>query len=232
MESNIFPLISATWLGILTSISPCPLATNIIAITYIGKQIKKTYGPLLSGGFYTIGRAFAYIIISFIIISSLFSVPEISLFLQENMNKILGPFLIIAGLFILEILYFKFGNFSFINKFEKHLGNAGILGAFFLGFIFALSFCPVSAALFFGSVIPLSLKYESKFLLPLFYGIGTALPVLFFSLIISYSSHFAGRFFNKLSIIELWLRRITGLLFLIIGVYFCIKYIFKISIIF
>ena len=228
MENSLVPVFSSIWFGILTSISPCPLATNIIATTYIGKQIKSSYGTLIAGLFYTIGRAFAYVVISFIIVFSLLSVPEISFFLQENMNKILGPLLIIAGLFVLEILSFSFGGFSFSETFQKSLGTGSIVGACILGFIFALSFCPISAALFFGSIIPLSLKYESSLTLPFLYGVGTSLPVLLFSLIISYSSRFAGNFFNKLTAVELWLRRITGLLFLIIGIYFCMKYIFRI----
>jgi cytochrome c-type biogenesis protein len=108
------------------------------------------------------------------------------------------------------------------------LGSGSISGACVLGFIFALSFCPTSAALFFGSVIPLSLKYESKLLLPFLYGVGTALPVLFIAVILSYSSRFAGTFLNKLSVAELWLRRITGLLFMIIGIYFTMKYVFRV----
>ena len=228
MENSLIPVFSAIWFGILTSISPCPLATNIIATTYIGKQIKDSYGALIAGFFYTIGRAFAYVVISFIIVFSLLSVPEISFFLQENMNKILGPLLIIAGLFVLKILSFSFGGFSFSENFQKSLGAGSIVGACILGFIFALSFCPISAALFFGSIIPLSLKYESRLVLPFLYGVGTALPVLLFSIIISYSSRFAGNFFNKLTAVELWLRRITGLLFVIIGIYFCMKYLFRI----
>jgi len=228
MENSLIPVFSAIWFGILTSISPCPLATNVIATTYIGKQIKDSYSTLIAGIFYTIGRAFAYVVISFIIVFSLLSVPEISFFLQENMNKILGPLLIITGLFVLEILSFSFVGFSFSENFQKRMGAGSIVGACILGFIFALSFCPISAALFFGSIIPLSLKYESRLVLPFLYGVGTALPVLLFSLIISYFSRFAGNFFNKLTAVELWLRRITGLLFLIIGIYFCMKYIFRI----
>lgn len=228
MESSLIPVFSAIWFCILTSISPCPLATNIIATTYIGKQINNPYGTLIAGFFYTIGRAFAYVVISFIIVFSLLSVPEISFFLQENMNKILGPLLIIAGLFVLEILSLSFSGFSFSENFQNRLGAGSIIGACILGFIFALSFCPIPGALFFGSIIPLSLKYESRLVLPFLYGVGTALPVLLFSLIISYSSRFAGNFFNKLAAVELWLRRITGLLFIIIGIYFCMKYIFRI----
>ncbi len=228
MENSFIPVFSAIWFGILTSLSPCPLATNIIATTYIGKQIKTAYGTLIAGIFYTIGRAFAYVLISFIIVFSLLSVPEISFFLQENMNKLLGPLLIIAGLFVLEILSSSFGGFSFSQKLQKRLGTGSIVGACILGFIFALSFCPISAALFFGSIIPLSLKYESRVVLPFLYGVGTALPVLLFASIVSYSSRFAGNFLNKLTAVEVWLRRITGVLFIIIGIYFCLKFIFKI----
>jgi cytochrome c biogenesis protein CcdA len=142
------------------------------------------------------------------------------------MNKILGPLMIISGLFILEIVSIHFSGFRVGQNFQKRLGSGSISGACVLGFIFALSFCPTSAALFFGSVIPLSLKYESKLLLPFLYGVGTALPVLFIAVILSYGSRFAGNFLNKLSVAEIWLRRITGLLFIIIGIYFTMKYIF------
>jgi hypothetical protein len=144
------------------------------------------------------------------------------------MNKILGPLLIISGLFILELLSIHFRGFGVSQKFQKRLGSGSILGACLLGFIFALSFCPISAALFFGSVIPLSLKYESKLLLPFLYGVGTALPVLFIAAILSYASRFTGIFLNKLSVAELWLRRMTGLVFVIIGIYFSMKYIFRV----
>ena len=117
-------------------------------------------------------------VISFIIVSNILSVPEISFFLQENMNKILGHLLIIAGLFVLEILSFSFGGFRFSENFQKRLGASSIVGASILGFIFAFSFCPISAAFFFGNVIPLSLKYESRLVLPIICGVGTALPVL------------------------------------------------------
>ena len=228
MESNIIPVFSAIWFGILTSVSPCPLATNIAATSYIGKQIRGSYGTLIAGFSYTIGRAAAYTGISIIVIFGLLSIPEIAFFLQEHMNKMLGPLLIIAGLFILEILPIHFSVFRLSPNFQKRLGSGSILGACLLGFIFALSFCPTSAALFFGSVIPLSLKYESKLLLPFLYGVGTALPVLLIGAILSYASRFAGIFLNKLSIAELWLRRITGLLFMIIGIYFSMKYIFRV----
>ena len=227
MESNIIPVFSAIWFGILTSISPCPLATNILATSYIGKHIDNSYGTLIAGFFYTIGRATAYIVVSIIIIYSLLSIPEISFFLQDNMNKIIGPVLIIAGLFIMEIIPLNLKGFNLSRDIQERLSGGSVLGASLMGFVFALSFCPISAALFFGSVIPLALKYESKLLLPFLYGVGTALPVLLFAVIISYASRYAGTFINKLSVVEKWLRNITGILFVIIGTYFTLKYLFR-----
>lgn len=227
MENGIIPIFSAIWLGILTSISPCPLATNILATSYIGKHIDKSYGTLIAGLFYTIGRAAAYIAVCIVIVYSLLSIPEISFFLQEHINKIMGPVLIIAGLFILEIIPLRLKGFGLSEDIQKYLGGGSVIGASLMGFVFALSFCPISAALFFGSVIPLALKYESKLFLPFLYGVGTALPVLLFAVILSYASRFAGTFFNKLSAIEKWFRRITGLLFVIIGIYFSLKYLFQ-----
>ena len=228
MEFGAAQILSVIWLGILTSISPCPLATNIAATTYIGKQIKSRYATVLAAFAYTIGRTIAYMLISILIIAGLISIPGVSNFLQQHMNQILGPILLISGLFILDLIPLKMPNIGYDTGMLQKLGDSGFFGAVVLGFLFALSFCPVSAALFFGSVIPVALKFQSAIFLPFCYGIGTAAPVIGFAVIIAYSSRFAGIFFNKLSVAERWLRRITGVLFVIIGLYFCLKYIFKV----
>jgi cytochrome c biogenesis protein CcdA len=228
MQIGSVEILSAVWLGILTSISPCPLATNIAATTYIGKQIDSRYATVFAALAYTIGRTFSYIIISILIIAGLISIPGVSFFLQAHMNQILGPVLLITGLFILNLIPLRMPNLAFNSSMLQKLGDSGFVGAVMLGFLFALSFCPVSAALFFGSVIPISLKFQSRLLIPLCYGIGTAAPVIGFALIIAYSSRLAGIFFNKLSIAERWFRRITGIIFILIGSYFCLKYIFQV----
>ncbi|MFP4533918.1 MAG: aromatic aminobenezylarsenical efflux permease ArsG family transporter [Desulfobacterales bacterium] len=227
MELTALPMISALWFGILTSISPCPLATNIAATTFIGKQIKSRYGTLVAGAAYTGGRALAYIVISFIIVAGLFSIPGVSMFLQQYMNKILGPVLIIVGILILDIIPLRLpawggGNSAFVRR----LSNGGAIGAIFLGFLFALAFCPVSAALFFGSVIPLALKFESSLWLPMWYGIGTALPVIGFALLLAYGTRAAAGFVRGLTAMERYLRRITAAVFVGIGIYFTVTYTF------
>ena len=223
MDMSTLPMISALWFGILTSISPCPLATNIAATTFIGKQINTRYGSLLAGTAYTTGRALAYILVSFFIVAGLFSIPGLSMFLQQYMDKLLGPILIIAGLLILDIIPLRLPAIGGTDSnFIKRLGNGSIMGAVFLGFIFALSFCPVSAALFFGSVIPLAIKFKSGIWLPLWFGIGTALPVIGFAFLLAFGARFASRFIKGLTFVERYLRFFTAVLFIVIGIYFSI----------
>jgi len=228
MEYGVAQIFSVIWLGILTSISPCPMATNIAAIAYIGKQIDSGYATVLAAIAYTIGRTISYIVIAMLIILGLISIPGASNFLQRHMNQLLGPILLATGFFILELIPLRLPSFGPNEKTLKKLADSGLLGAVAMGFLFAFSFCPVSAALFFGSVIPISLKFNSSVLLPFFYGVGTAAPVIGIAFILAYSTRFAGIFFNRLSIIERWLRHITGSLFVLVGIYFCLKYIFKV----
>jgi hypothetical protein len=228
MELDFTRIFSVVWLGILTSISPCPLATNIAATTYIGRRIVSPFGTVLAAAAYTLGRTLAYVIIASAILAGLFSIPGVALFLQSHMNKILGPVLLAAGLFVLELIPLKMPSVGLNLNLLKRLGDSGMPGAVAMGFLFALAFCPVSAALFFGGVIPLSLETRSRFFLPLLYGIGTAAPVIGSAMIIAYSTRLAGLFFNRLSVFEGWFRRVTGIVFVLIGLYFCLKYIFRI----
>jgi cytochrome c-type biogenesis protein len=226
MEISGAQIFSVIWLGILTSISPCPLTTNIAATSYIGQQIHSRFATVFAAVAYTIGRTLCYMAINLVVVTGLISIPGVSYFLQTHMNRILGPLLFITGLFILGLIPLRMPSFSPSTEKLQKLGKSGFLGAVLLGFLFAMSFCPVSAGLFFGSVIPLSLKCHSRLFLPFLYGIGTALPVIGVAFVMAYSTRIAGIFLDRLSRAERWLRRITGSLFILIGVYFCLKYIF------
>jgi len=217
---------SAAWLGILTSISPCPLATNIAAISFISKRIEKPGSVFLSGLLYTLGRSLAYLALGILIVSSVLATPVLARFLQQYMNKLLGPVLIIAGLFLLNIIRFSLPGTGMGDYLKKRADRWGIWGALPLGMIFAVSFCPVSAALFFGSLIPIALANQSGILIPSVYGIGTALPVFGFAVVIALGARSLGNVFNKITVMEKWARRITGVIFIAVGVYFTLMYIF------
>lgn len=223
-------MIAAIWLGILTSISPCPLATNIAAVSFIGKNAAETKKVFITGTLYLLGRATAYAALAALIVASLLSIPAMSNFLQSYINKILGPVLIIAGMLLLDLVSLPSGKGTDTSRLQRLAEKNLFAASFAMGIIFALAFCPVSAALFFGSLIPVAVQQQSPVLLPAIYGAGTALPVLLFALVLACGTNYLSKVFNAVSRVEVWARRATGVLFIIIGIYFCLTYIFKIQI--
>ncbi len=226
MDSFSISALTALWLGILTSISPCPLATNIVAISFIGKDLGKTSQVFLSGLLYALGRMVAYVGLSVFLVGGILSIPELSMFLQKYMNKLLGPLLILVGMFLLELIGFSLSGMAVSRKMQERAARGGIWGSGLLGMLFALSFCPVSAALFFGSLIPLSVKNQSQLLLPSLYGMGTGLPVMAFAILGAFGARSVALAFNKLTKVEWWVRRITGIIFILVGIYYALNYIF------
>ena len=229
-ESFWAAAITACWLGILTSISPCPLASNIAAISYIGKRVDRPGYVLISGLLYTMGRMITYVVLGIIVVNRVLSIPEISFYLQENMNKFLGPILVIIGLLLLGIFKISITGLAIGQTLQEKLNKLGLWGTVVLGLLFALSFCPVSAALFFGSLIPIAVEFESGIIMPLIYGIGTALPVVVFAGIIAFGANFLGTAFNRLTQFEKWARKVTGAIFVLVGFYFILIYLFDINI--
>mgnify|MGYP000088416741 CR=1 FL=1 len=229
MDGLWFGWLSALWLGILTSISPCPLATNVAAMSYIGKDLGSPARVMATGILYTLGRTAAYAALAWALIASLFAIYDVSFFLQNYMNKALGPILILTGIFLLDVLPLTFTTSCFMGGVEKKLRRAGLAGAALLGMVFALSFCPVSAALFFGSLIPLAMQHGSAVMLPSAYGVGTGLPVFGFAVLIAVGSQWVGSAFNRLAQLEKWARRVTAFLFIMIGIYFSLTHIFEVK---
>lgn len=225
MDSLWVAIGSACWLGILTSVSPCPLATNVAAITYIGQRVDRPGLALWSGLAYTLGRTVCYVGLAILIVTSIWSVPEVARFLQRYMNQMLGPLLILTGLVLMNLIRFRLPGLSLSDARQKQLGQRGVWGAGLLGLIFALSFCPVSAALYFGSLLPLAVEHESRLLLPALYGVGTALPVVVLAILIASGSRYVGAILGKLTVIERWARRVTGAIFVLVGLYLVLIYL-------
>ncbi len=221
---------TAIYLGILTSVSPCPLATNIAAISFIARGIGRPRRVVLTGLLYTLGRTIAYVALAAILVAGLLAMPAVAHFLERYMNRVLGPVLIVAGMFLLGLIGSPLPGSGISENLKRRLGSGGAIGATLLGAVFALSFCPVSAALFFGSLLPLAVSSRSSFLVPAAYGIGTALPVLAFAILIAAGARGIGTAFNRLAAVELWARRVTGAAFIAIGVLYSLAYIFEIPV--
>lgn len=212
-------VLTALWLGILTSISPCPMATNIAAVSFVGTKVSRPGSVLLAGALYTLGRVLSYLVLGSAAVWSLLSVVETASFLQGPMPRLLGPVLILAGTLMLAAPVLRFGSTRLGSSLHGRTDRWGLGGALVLGAVFALSFCPLSGALFFGSLIPLAAQQQSPLLLPALYGLGTGIPVLVFAGLMAFGARWVGLAFDRLGVIERWARRLTGAVFLAVGVY-------------
>ncbi len=219
---------SALWFGILTSISPCPLATNITAMSFVSRRVGSPRRVLLAGVLYTVGRSLTYMTVGSLLVWSLLSAPRVSLVLQRTMNRALGPILIVVGVFLLGILPLRWPSSGLAQRAGERIARWGPAGALLLGILFALTFCPVSAALFFGSLLPLAIEQHSPLLLPALFGIGTGIPVLGFALAIALGAQSLGRVFGKLTKIERWVRWLTGGVFIGVGIYLILLHLARV----
>jgi cytochrome c biogenesis protein CcdA len=225
LESNSLPWLSAFILGLMTAISPCPLATNITAIGFISKDIENRNRVFINGLLYTLGRAITYTLIAFIIYLGADQF-KFSGFFQRYGGKILGPLLIIIGLFMLDVIKIKFPGIGKLNAKMQNKTSWSYIDALLLGIVFALAFCPYSGVLYFGMLVPMTVASASGLYLPVIFAIATGIPVIIFAWILAYTVSGIGKVYNKVKTFELWFRRVISVLFIIIGIYYIIKEFF------
>ncbi|PKM87688.1 cytochrome C biogenesis protein [Candidatus Falkowbacteria bacterium HGW-Falkowbacteria-2] len=226
IDNYNIPILSAFLLGILTSISPCPLATNITAIAFISKDIKTPKHTILSGLSYTLGRVISYTLLATLIYFGISSFSLASIF-QGWGDKVLGPLLIIVGLVMFGVIRINVkGGSERMEKIKVWLAGKGYLGSLALGMLFAFAFCPYSGVLFFGSLIPMVTTSAGGLLLPPVYALGTGLPVIIFAILIAFSMSAVSKTFNAVSKIEKWLRYGVASIFIVAGGYY-LQYLVK-----
>ena len=249
MVTYLLYVCAALYLGVLTSISPCPLATNIAAISYIGRKVENSRLVINAGLLYTLGRCLLYLLLAALLTTTALSIPAVSIFLQKYMHLVLGPIFLLLGMFLVGLITISSGGTMMSEGMQKRVDAMGIWGALLLGLLFAISFCPTSAAWFFGLLalimgseagaitsvlakvgisLPTASLPAGTVILPLVYGIGTALPVLVVAFLLAYSAQAVGKTYNVLSKVEWWARMTTGWIFVAVGVYFSISYVFTV----
>jgi len=209
----------------MMAISPCPLATNITAIAYISKDLDKRRRVLINGLIYTLGRGISYFTLGLIIYfgASKFMVSKIFMVYGE---KVLGPFLFIAGILMLDILPWKgFSLYTLSNRVENRFNPGNYLASLLLGMIFALAFCPYSGVLFFGMLMPLTIASPQGVLLPLIFAFSTGIPVMLIAWLLAFSLNRVGTFYNRIKLFEKWFRRVVAVIFIITGIYFIAIYL-------
>lgn len=220
------PVISALVLGILISISPCLLTSNITALAFVSKDLANKKKVLASSLFYTLGRAFSYFTLATLIYFG-FSTFKISSFFQTWGNRVLGPLLILIALFVFGLagVNFNFGG-KRIEKVKLFLTKKGYLGSFLLGLLLSLAFCPYSAALFFGIIIPLMFESSLGLFLALIFALGSGLPIILFSLLMTFSFTSLNKVFKAVESLEKFVRPVLGVIILLVGLYY-LRYLFN-----
>lgn len=219
-------MLSALVLGLITAVSPCPLATNIAAIAYISQRVADRKYAVLTGVLYTLGRMFSYTLIGFLIILLGLEIPGVALFLQDFGEKILGPILIIVGVLMLFIDKISFGKGGgSLAAIGGKVANWGMFGGLLLGVLFALAFCPYSAVIYFGALIPIALKTTGGIALPAVYALGTGLPVLVFGVLIALGISKVSNWLNAVARVERIVRILVALVFIGIGIYYVVMWV-------
>lgn len=220
------PVLSALFLGLITAISPCPLATNIAALGYVSRRATDRRYTVMTGALYTLGRMFSYSVIGIMILVAGLEIPGVASFLQDFGEQVLGPLLIAVGVIMLTInkISLSLGGGKLSSIGEK-VANRGMLGGFLLGALFALAFCPYSAVIFFGVLIPLALKSSGGVTLPAVYAIGTGLPVLVFAVLLSLSVAKVSAWLNAVTRVERVIRVAVSIIFIGVGIYLVVLWI-------
>ena len=225
LENSTMPWVTAFVLGLMTAISPCPLATNITAVGFISKDIENRKRVFINGLLYTLGRAISYTAIALIIY---FGADQFKFsgFFQRYGEKILGPLLIIIGLFMLGVIKIKFPGMSGLTSKMETKTKWGYFDTILLGMVFALAFCPYSGVLYFGMLIPMTIGSVSGLYLPIVFALATGIPVIIFAWVLAFAVSGIGNVYNKVKIFELWFRRLIAVLFIAVGIYYIIRVFF------
>jgi cytochrome c-type biogenesis protein len=223
LDSSSMPWLTALLLGLMTAISPCPLATNITAIGFISKDLEDRNRVFFNGLFYTLGRAITYTLIPLIIF---FGADQFrfSGFFQRYGENIIGPLLLLIGIFMFDIIRIKFPGLGMLSERMEKRKSWRYIDAFLLGIVFALAFCPYSGVLYFGMLVPLTFSSASGLYLPLIFAIATGIPVIIIACVLAYTVSGIGGVYNKIKSFEIWFRRVIAVVFIIVGLY----YIFRI----
>ena len=222
LDNSTMPWLSAFVLGLMTAISPCPLATNITAVGFISKDIKDRNRVFINGVLYTLGRAISYTAIALIIYFGADQFKFSGAF-QIYGEKLLGPLLIIIGLFMLDVIKMKFPGMNGLTSKMEAKTKWGYFDAILLGMVFALAFCPYSGVLYFGMLIPMTVVSASGLYLPIVFALATGIPVILFAWILAYTVSGIGTAYNKIRAFEIWFRRVIAVLFILVGIYYVVR---------
>lgn len=224
INSHTTPWITALLLGFVNAVSHCLLATNIAAICYISKDIENKKRIFLNGVFYTLGRTVTYTTLAILLTAILrrgTDIGFIQTFVSHYGDKLMGPLFLLIGIGLLFSHKINLPGLNFhLNKQIESKAQNGYKGSFLLGLILALFFCPTSAFIFFGILIPLATASDTGVLLPILFAIATGIPVIIATWVLAFSYQQINRFYDHIQLTGQWVKKIVSFLLILIGLYF------------
>lgn len=194
MTEALALMASAAGLGLLTAVHPCPLAGHLGALAALSGWSRRPRRVWVAGLALAAGFASAYAALGILLSWGLASAPHTSEVLQTYLTRLLGPLLVVAGMLMAGLLGGS-GTPALRERLSARLGRRawGSWIAFPAGMLLALSFCPASAAIFFGVLLPLALTKQMPVLLPVTYGAGVALPLALAAFLAAFGAQWIGR---------------------------------------
>ena len=218
-------LIGVLLLGLQTAICPCLLAMNITAIAYLGRLQNVWF----AGSLYALGQVFAFWGLTMIIFGiPLFSGSDVTRFFATTLYALLGPMLMLIGMMLAGLIRISLPawNSQVMHKVTDRFGK---WSAFPLGILFALAFCPTTAATFLAMLTVTAERMTASetivppLILPVFFGLGTSMPILLFAGLLATQRQLLDRTFKRITGIERPARWITGAIFIIAGLWLTIQ---------
>ncbi|MBU9714797.1 sulfite exporter TauE/SafE family protein [Evansella tamaricis] len=209
------PILFALLLGVVGALAPCQFSSNVSAITLYGTNSLNKGISWSDTIFFILGKVMAFSGLGLIVflLGQEFQ-QQLPIFF-EYFRKLLGPILIIIGIYMLGFFTMRWTIRLWKKSEDKQ--QQGKWGAFMLGFSFSLGFCPTMFLLFFILLMPMTLSTAYGAVLPSLFAIGTAIPFLLTIVIIWYLG-LGGKMMKKGRKLGLTIQKIAGSLMIIIGI--------------
>jgi len=177
-DAVALPAAAAVIFGLIGATSPCQLTTNLGALAYASARPGRRR-PIHLALAYVAGKVTVYTLVGAAVVLAGLQLQAVSIPVVVVARKALGPLMIVVGLVLLGLWRprISVGN-QLAARLRGGVGGSGVRGAYVLGLVFSLAFCPTLFWLFFGLTLPLALRSAGGWSFAGLFAIGSSLPLL------------------------------------------------------
>jgi cytochrome c biogenesis protein CcdA len=209
---------SALVLGAMTTLHPCPLAVNAAAVSLLAGWSGERRSASRRIAAFVVGYCLTFATLALLLAGTSLRLPVVASALTRATAVFLGPLLVVVGMVHADVLPWPGSNRGNRRLLDR---RARTLGGYGLGAVLALSFCPATAALFFGLLLPLAVQYRAPVAFAAAYAIGAALPLVAVAGVAARGTTALGldRWAHRLPWVIGWLAIIAGIAISVRDVY-------------